>query len=406
VRRFPALLAVLTVIAAGAFGVARLGDDGAASTSPVSTTATTAPSIGAPVSRGCPLRPGDDAIEPAGTPAVGLASNLVWDAEVDVEGELAVLAACGVSAIREDLLWEVVEPVRGRFDWATTDRIMWAARDAGVGVLGILGYAAPWASSDPEGEGARNYAPEDDDAFAAYAAAVAARYDAPSDFWDGAGSEFRPLVGLEIWNEAWAYWAWKPDPDPAAYASLATATATAIRRVAPGVPIVLTADPFQHRSDGGRPPWFEAVLDAAPDLPELVDVYAVHPYPDPRGSSPTAEGRSASAGFDRVALVDDIARERDVRRPVWITEVGWSTSDARGGVSEEDQAAHTVAAIERTQEEWPFVERFFVYTWARDRAPTDDIELGFGLRRQDGSPKPALEAILDLLVAREADEDG
>ena len=360
------------------------------STTTASTTSTTLPAR-------CAYDGDLGRIDDPGPLAVGLATNFVWDRDADVEGELAGLAACGVTAIREDLLWEVVEPEPGRLDWRRTDRVMRAAAASGIGVLGILGYSAPWASTDPSGGGQRNHAPDDAGAFAEYAGAVAARYGPASSFW-GAGDGFRPLLGLEIWNEAWGWWAWRPDPDPVAYARLALAAATAIEDAAPDVVVVLTADPFQNRRGGGHPPWLDAVLVAAPALPPLVDVYAVHPYPGPRDVGPLQARADPWDDFRRVAIVDEVARARGVPRPVWITEVGWSTSVAPQSVSEADQAGHVVAAVERAANEWPFVERLFVYTWARDREDQSDIESGFGLRRVDGSAKPALLGLLRLVA--------
>ena len=384
-----ATVAVLAAVGGG--GSERTGSDdrvaGATTTTVTSTTTTTIPVR-------CPFGDSFERIDDPGPLALGLATNFVWDEHADVEGEMAVLAACGVTAIREDLLWEVIEPERGRHAWARTDRVLRAAAAHGVGVLGILGYSAPWASTDPSGEAQRNHPPSDVAAFADYAAAVAQRYGPSSPFWEGSPDGFRPLAGLEIWNEAWGWWAWRPDPDPVAYAQLALAAATAIDEAASDVAVVLTADPFQNRRGGGHPPWFDAVLEASPSLPPLIDAYAVHPYPGPREAGPLQAGADPWDDFGRVALVDEVARARGVVRPIWITEVGWSTSAASHTVSETDQAGHLTAAIQRAKDQWPFVERLFVYTWARDREDQSDIESGFGLRRIDGSAKPAL---LDLL---------
>jgi polysaccharide biosynthesis protein PslG len=348
-------------------------------------------------------RPGSERHATWASGFVGMSTHLLWDPDADVEEEVAALAASGVRAVREDFLWEVVEPQPGRFDWERTDRVMRAAARHGVSVLAILGYSAPWSSSDPSGAGQRNHPPADRAAFARYGAAVAQRYAAGSELWheDGLSS---PLIGVEIWNEAWGWWAWRPDPDPEAYAALAREAALAVRAAAPGTAIVLTADPFQVRRDGTRRSWFEQVLDADPTLPDVVDVYAVHPYPEPRHLGPGQRVADQRWAFDRVELVEELATARDVSRPVWITEIGWSTADAAGGVSEAQQADYLVAAVDLARG-WDFVERIFLYTWSRDRPdPGDDLEVGFGLRRSDGSLKPAGQIVSRLLRCADADE--
>lgn len=330
---------------------------------------------------------------------VGLTHNLMWDLEADPDTELAELAACGVRAIREDLLWEAVEPEPGRFDWARSDEILQAAARHEIEVLGILGYSAPWSSSGATGEGFdRNDPPADAADFARYAAAVVSRYGPEAEMWRGGRS---PLLGVEIWNEAWGWWSWRPDPDPPAYAALAREAAEAVRAASPGTKVVLTADAYQLRRDGTRPPWLEAVLEAEPTLPELVDVYAVHPYPDPRDAGPLDEQDDPRHDFRRVADVQEIAEAADAVRPVWITEVGWSTADADGGVSEDEQARHLLDAVRVAATDWPFVERVFLYTWTRDREDPTDLESGFGLRRLDGSHKPAWQALVGLLADEE-----
>lgn len=328
---------------------------------------------------------------------LGVSTNMMWDEALDPRREFALLASCGIPAVREDLLWEVVEPEPGRYDWERTDRVMTAAAEAGVEILGILGYSAGWASSDPDGAG-RHHPPERAADFARYASAVVRRYGPSGTYWsDHPTVTARPLQAVEIWNEPWGWWAWRPDPDPARYAELARLAAEAVRAADPDVKIVVPGDLLQVRRDGAPRPWLASVLDAEPGLLPLIDAYSVHPYPDPRDVGPLVERRSVRWDFGRVASVHETAVELDAQRPIWITEIGWSTADVDDGVTEQEQAEHVASAILRTLREWPFVERLFVYTWAVDRSESDEREARFGLRRTDGSPKPALRRVLDLL---------
>lgn len=333
---------------------------------------------------------------PALSEVVGVTSHTMWAEDTDPDAEFALMASCGIRATREDLLWEVIEPQRGVMDWARPDALFRAAARHDVAVLGILGYSAPWATGPGAGAD-RSFPPVDEEAFARYAAAVAGRYGSAGTFWRDEGIASRPLLGLELWNEPWGWWNWEPDPEPARYARLAERAAAALDQADPEVRIVLPADRFQVRSDGSQASWFETVAAASPALLERVDVYSLHPYTDPRSVGPLVERTSSQWDYRRAGELHALASKLGLARPVWITEFGWSTAEVEEGVSEEVQRDNVRDAIELAIDRWPFVERLFVYTWTRDREKTDDIESGFGLRRRDGSPKPALTALVEML---------
>ena len=321
---------------------------------------------------------------------IGLNTHLVWAEAGQVEPVFDELRAGGVGWVREELPWRLVEPERGRYDWRQTDNLMAAAARAGIRVLGILAYSAPWASSDPEGDDSR-YPPRDVAAYARYAAAVVDRYSEDGAFWrERRDLEPTPLRAVEIWNEPWLHATWRPDPDPAAYARLARAAAEAIRDVAPETTIAVSGDLLQVRADGAFREWLAELLEADPELPALVDVYSVHPYPDPRTAGPYDDRDDPRWDYRRVELI----RELDDSLPIWITEVGWSTADTDDSVSEETQAEHVAGAITRALDEWgEYVERIFVYSYDRDTGDRGDREGNYGLRRVDGSPKPAWAAL-------------
>lgn len=51
--------------------------------------------------------------------------------------------------------WFQVEPVRGKFDFRTADRIIDAYRACNVNILAVLGYPPLWAAEPPPAEGER-----------------------------------------------------------------------------------------------------------------------------------------------------------------------------------------------------------------------------------------------------------
>lgn len=327
---------------------------------------------------------------------VGLNTHLVWVSQAEAQAGYAAAAAGGVGWIREEFPWRVVEPRPGKYSWRRTDSMMTAASLAGVNVLGILAYSAPWASSDPTGAGNSKYPPRVAADYARYAAAVVSRYGPGGHFWSTHPElPAKPLTAVQIWNEPFGHWFWKPNPSPAAYAKLARAAALAIRAVKPGTTILVSGDVLQVRTDGAISDWLRSLRAADPGLNTLVDAYSVQPYPHPRTHGPQVARGDPRWDYRRVTLT----RQVDPSLPIWITEVGWSTADTDDSVSETVQASYVTGAVRRALGEWgDYVERIFVYSLDRDSTDRGDREGHYGLLRRDGSAKPAWTALKALLA--------
>ena len=329
---------------------------------------------------------------------LGVSSHLVWLSESDAEAEMLRIRAGGVDWVREDFRWDLLEPAPGRFNWARSDALMAAAAKTGMNVLAILGYSARWASSDPSGAGDTRYPPRDPAAYADFARAVVQRYGAGGRFWSARPDLVpRPLAAVELWNEPWGWWSWKPTPDPRAYARLARAGAAAVKQARRDVETLVSGDPLLIRRDGSAGPWLDAVLAADPGLGSLIDAYSTHPYPSPRDRSPLDRSSAPAYRFERAGLTRSIAAAHGASRPIWITEVGWSTAvGVSDAVSERRQAeflrlaASNALNVQR-------VERMFVFGWDRSSGAAGDREGNYGLQRSDGSMKPAWASLTQLI---------
>jgi hypothetical protein len=319
-----------------------------------------------------------------------------------IAAELRTLKAGGVDWVREDLPWAVTEPQQGLFDWRPLDRLMDAAATVRMHVLGILDYSAPWASSDPSGAGNKFYPPAHDRDFALYAAAVASRYGSTGTFWRTHPRRHpTPLAAVEIWNEPYGSWFWKPSPDPIAYDHLVGLTAPAVHAADPDLKVLMSGD-LQSWSQGSFPhigPWLTRVLTADRQVAKLVDGLAVHPYPQPRQLGPYA-GARLDQSFARVALIRRTELALGIHLPIWITEVGWSTvtRNNRIGVSDHQQATYIAGAVRRAIGDWgAYVPKIFIYGWFTPSSSAAGDKPAFGLLNPDGSPKPAWQAIVRLL---------
>src|SRR5205807_8886011 len=139
----------------------------------------------------------------------------------------------------------------------------------------IIDYSTAWAQSLP---GQDHSPPTSDADYAAYAAAVSARYGPGGSFWRAhPGLPALPVRQLEIWNEPDNGSFWRPGPDAARYALLYAAARDAIHAVDPSGRVLV----------GGlsqAPTFLPAMLVADPTLRTGIDAVAIHPY----GATPTA----------------------------------------------------------------------------------------------------------------------
>lgn len=336
--------------------------------------------------------PASTALTSAGTPGrdrVGLSTATVWLDPGEGYRYLQRAREGGITWVREDFAWSTMEPVRARFAWTRTDRLMRNAARLGLRVLAVASYAPSWASGHLDGD---KYPPVDPQDYARFVKAIADRYGPGGRFWR-ANPHLTPspLAAIELWNEPWHIEFWGPQPDPVAYARLVRATATAVKPAHPSIALLASAD--VSASGGGS--WIRPLLAADPSLwrSRLVDAWSVHLYCQQR--SPWDNVSQPQYRFDRVLVTRSLARRAGASKPIWITEFGWSTlPGAPDAVSEEAQAQYEHDALVRATTEWAsFVPRSFVFTLAKPALGDQ-----YNLIRPDGSARPAWRSIQTLLA--------
>ncbi len=308
-------------------------------------------------------------------------ADILWASAQDQARELDLMAATGAHWLRLDFPWPSVEPSKGAWNWAPFDSIVAAAHERGFEVVGIAGYAPPWAAQAVS-PGVPPVAPT---AYGEFVGALARRYGPQGvHVW-------------ELWNEPNLRGAWGAKPDPKAYAALLIEGAAAVRRADP-IARILSGGlaPAVDAGDGSQvsPVSFVRGIYAA-GAGRSLDAVAIHPYSYP------AMPRDPSTGgwntYERLPLVHDVmAANGDDAKQIWLTEFGAPTGTANGAVSPDVQATMARKGLLGAQD-WAWSGPIFWYS-ARDRG-TDpaDREANFGLVRMDFSPKPAYAAFVETI---------
>ncbi len=178
----------------------------------------------------------------------------------EISAQLLALQHTGVKLARSDALWERSEPAAPaagvhHYDWSFDDLIVTELALHGMQWLPIIDYSAYWDESIP---GQDHSPPASFSDYAAYAAAVAARYGTGGRFWSTHPTLTpQPVTTYEIWNEPDGAGFWLPGPQPDLYSDLYLTARAAILATQPTARVIvggLTSPDHLPARDAGRAP--------------------------------------------------------------------------------------------------------------------------------------------------------
>ena len=242
--------------------------------------------------------------------------------------------------------------------------------------------------------------PSDPRAYATFVAAAVARYGPGGTFWrQNPDLPARPLLWFELWNEP--YYA-DHNRDPGAYARLVRAAVLAGRAAQPSARFLIEATTTYQTAAGDERNWIEDMYAAVPDLGSYFDGVAVHPYGgDPAVYTPYGDTDGQPGRVEQIHR--ELSAHGDGAKPLWVTEIGWSTCSGDSAcVTEQQQAAYLRTFLRLARTTWAsYVRAVFVFG-LRDLAPNaiDDREAWYGLLRPDLSRKPAWSVLHDAATGR------
>ena len=307
----------------------------------------------------------------------------------------------GFDWLKQQVEWQQVEPFeKGGFDWRELDKIVADVSGAGLNLLLSVVKAPDWALGD------RDHGPPGD----------------PLDFEDfmfTLASRYRGRVrAYELWNEAnlsreWGY----GRIDAGEFVELLLAGHRSVKAADPDAATVGGA--LTPAGDVDLPDQREQAVDDLRYLTRMYeyrdgivrdgfDAWGVHPggynnAPDQRIGAPRGEGWNGHASFYFLRFTQHrevMERFGDSLKPIWLTEMGWSTENQHPAYgygkdnSEEDQARFLVDAFRIVRESYSYISHVFVWNLNFQMVvPPSDEKYPFGVLRADGSPRPAYEAL-------------
>jgi GH35 family endo-1,4-beta-xylanase len=295
--------------------------------------------------------------------------------------ELALVHESGFDWVVQVFSWREIAWWRRLYNWEQPDAVVRRAEYLGLNLVVRLDQHPDWARSRPAG----NAPPDDLDDYGDFVYAVASRYKGQ-------------IRGYIIWNEPNLADEWGSDePDAQAYVELLRVAYARIKEADPDALVVSaglapTNDQTAQAVDDRL--YLERIYEAGAG--EYFDVLGAHAY---GFGYPARDPRGAHQGLN-IARVQDLREimvaHGDGHKPIWITELGWTTSppehEAWQRVSPEEQAEYLVEAFRIAQEEWPWLQLVTVWNVGCG-LPADDDRAGYGLFDPSGEPRPAYSAL-------------
>jgi hypothetical protein len=268
------------------------------------------------------------------------------------EEDIRLIREAGLHYARIDLTWEDIEQEKGVYDFTPFDRTVNLLRQEGITPYFILAYSNPLYEEDKS-----VVTLEGRFAFVKYALEALERYRGLHAFW-------------EIWNEPNIEDFWSPQPSIEMYSYLVKSVAPIIKIKDPTGYVVAPAMSQINRTQRR---WLEDLLRS--NLLTYIDVLSVHPYPNGNPELIIEDYRQLEALVQRYAS-----------KPVPIISGEWGyTTDRIPELTQAQYAARMFLVNSMLK-----IPVSIWFNWE------DQSFDGFGLYREDNTPKPSYQALTVL----------
>jgi hypothetical protein len=308
--------------------------------------------------------------------------------DADIERTLDAMQALGVENVRIGIFWADIEAEEGVFNWDNVDRMVDAATERGMGILGTILYTPGWAGATTAPEETEWASHPDPVKFGNFVREVAEEYEGR-------------ISTYEIWNEPTTNMFWDP-ADPAAYTDILKAGYQAIKAVDPSALVIagsVVAGPtYEDGSSLSPVDFIEGMYDNGAQ--GYFDAISYHPY---LYTMPFSNGANQPDEFDYpIEQLNEIRNlmiaKGDGHLKVWITEYGQPTNTVYQNttLTEQQQAAY-IEDLLRTWQNIDGAGPVFIYQTRDTQTGNGDPDGNLGLYDSNWDRKPAAD-ILEALI--------
>lgn len=286
-------------------------------------------------------------------------------------GLLDLAGKVGADSVRADTGWKFVETTKGVYKIPPAwDQFVDRARRRGMKPLLILDYGNKFYD-----DGKLPRSPSAIEGFVRFAVFVVRHFSGRVRYY-------------EVWNE-WnsGTGGYYPGGSAEDYAHLFDATYAAIKRIDPNT-VVLAAAGYGH--------WYEQIAKLG--IAARADGVAIHPYvpkePDYQSSvGSNGPERSAQRVINAEQVMRQLSNGKEI--PIYITEIGWSTSTGKQGYPARDVSAMAERSL-LMYAALPYVRGVWWYDLIDDGPDASNAEARFGLFNQRYALKPEGQVVQSL----------
>jgi polysaccharide biosynthesis protein PslG len=300
------------------------------------------------------------------------------------------LESAKVRNARTPFHWNLIEPSRGHYSWAGTDRVVGTLAYEHVRVLPFLNDTPSWVAGDRTKPPVRSKKAKK--AWGHFLQACIKRYGRHGEYWrTNPNIPKTPITAWQIWNEpnlANYFDAKKP---PRTYAKLVKVSDKAINKADKHAKTVLAGLSGNPETKKMTPQRFLKKMLKVRKVKKHFNAAALHPY------APSIKK------FKKLLrnLHNAMKKRGAGSKKVWITEMGWGSAHPekgkpllKGTQGQKRLLKKSFRMLLHHRKQW-HIKRVYWFLW-RDANPAVRTNCTFckssGLFRYDFSPKPSWKA--------------